>query len=660
MFSAAMWSVNWIFGLLVAGVLAGLVLSQRPRTCGRVCAVLVAAAAGWSIYLGWLVFASPDCLEITFGQLMVVPSSLTLHFTTLNIMFVWLILGLGLLATIYSVRYVDRVARQSESGPVMPVLRYYPALMLFLASMIAVVSVSDLLFFVVAWGFMSLPAYLLIIHENRKPEVLRAGLKYFLFTSVGNVGILVGVLILYQVGGDFSYESARASMALLLATEPWLAHVAVGMMALGFLTKLGVWPMGDWLPDAHPAAPSPVSALLSGVMIKLGAYDIAHVFFGLFAALGATAAALSGWGLGLAALGGLSVLLGGSAAATNTDTKRLLAYSSVSQSGYILMCLGIAIAMAGTAPAISALAFVAAMVFVIADGMHKSLLFLTAGSALHATGTRDLMRLGGLGEKMPSTAAAAIAGALSVGGIPLTAGFVGKWLLFQSALLGAAQQPLMALYLLVVVVGSILSLAYALKYVGAAYLGSPGKASASADVGEVPRGMRMPQLALVAGCVLAGIWPAVMVRPALAAWQHLPGISAALPLDAAASSGLLVRLSEGALAGGFVAPAVLVLVGVAGLLALGLARLGGAPVREVPVWQSGLELPPGVTRLPASGWYWPFAPVLQRVYPELEVPQLPRVAVPALTEPLGELSRSVSAQTAETPALEYDRQGNSH
>ncbi len=399
--------------------------------------------------------------------------------------------------------------------------------MLFLASMAAVVCISDMLFFFAAWGFMSLPAYLLIVHDNRRPEVLRAGLKFFLFTSVGNIGILVAVLIFYRYGGDFSFGAAQAAMATLLVTRPWLAHTAIAMLALGFLTKLGTYPMGDWLPDAHPAAPSPISALLSGVMIKLGAYDVAHAFFGLMLVSGATASSLMAWGLTLGVLGCISIIVGGAAAAASVDTKRLLAYSSVSQSGYILLCLGVALALARVAPALSALAFVAALVFVVADGVHKSLLFLTAGSVLHATGTRDLVRLGGLGERMPATAAAAIAGALSVGGIPLTAGFVGKWLLLESVLLGAAYLPLLAVFLLVVVVGSILSLAYALKYVGAAYLGAPA-GQASDDVREVPRGMRVPQTVLALGAVAGGLWPALMIRPALAAWQDVG--SGALPL----------------------------------------------------------------------------------------------------------------------------------
>ncbi len=618
MLAAATLSVELIFGLMAVGVILGVLLSRWPRACGWACAAVVAGAAGAAAYLANIVFAQGH-VEIIAGSITGVPAQLVLHFTPLNVIFLLMILGLGLVATVYSVQYVEKVAAESPGSSMAAVVRYYPALMLFLGSMAAVVSISDLLFFFIAWTLMMLPAFLLIIHDYRKREVMRAGLKFLLFSIVGNLGILLGIIILYRAGGDFSFATARDTMTAFLQVQPWTAHLVFGLLMFGFLTKLGIYPMGDWLPDAHPAAPSPVSALLSGVMIKLGAYDIAHMALELMGRANASSSAMMGWGMALAALGALSVLLGGAAAAANTDTKRLLAFSSVSQSGYILVCLGISMAFIPVSMQMAGLAFVAAMVFVIADGIHKSLLFLTAGSVLHATGTRDLMLLGGLGEKMPATTKAAIVGALSVGGIPLTAGFVGKWLLFQSALQGAAYQPAVAIWLLAIVVGSILSLAYALKYVGATYLGAPGVASSREDVREVPLSMRVPQLVLLLASVAAGLWPSLIVRPAISAWVT----TAPVPISGMAGGALMVESVGGTTAGGYIPPVILLLVGVAALLAWGLSRLGGAPVREVRTWQSGLELPLATTRLPASGWYWPFTPVLRSIYREIPMPDVP-------------------------------------
>ncbi len=607
-------SVQLISALLLAAIVAGLVLSRWPRVCGWACSLAVAGSLAASGWLGAIVYAVGP-VSIDFGA--VGSIDLLVHFSRLNMIFVWLVLGLGLLATIYSIRYMEHALRDT-AAPKHGALRYYPVLMLFLASMAAVVCLPNLLSFFIAWSVMSLCALALIVHEYHKPEVRYAGIKFALFTLVGNSAIFIAIMILHNAYGSFDFESAKQAMVVGFSNGSLLPHLVFGLFALGFLTKLGIYPMGDWLPDAHPAAPSPVSALLSGVMIKLAAFDIAHMSLELMVGGGASPESMMVWGLVLAALGGLSVVLGGSAAAASNDTKRLLAYSSVSQSGYILMSLGVCMAFAPVNPMLAGLAFVAGIVFVMADAMHKSLLFLTAGSVLHATGTRDLVKLGGLGERMPSTSFAAIVGGLSLGGIPLTAGFIAKWMLLQAALQGASQQPILALLMLVVVLGSILAMAYALKYVGAAFLGHPADPECCTQTEEVPAGMRLPQFALVVALVGAGLWPALMAGPAVAAWNELGG--GAAPLTGVEGGLLLIGAPGTGLVGGFVPAVIFVLVALAALLAYGLSRLGSAPTREVPSWQSGLELPLAITRLPASGWFWPFTPVLRRIYPVINLP----------------------------------------
>lgn len=597
---------------LAGGIVAGVVLSRWPRLCGWACSLAVAAALAASGWLGVLVYGGTGAAVSLGGN----PSlPIDLSFDRLNLIFIWLVLGIGLLATIYSVRYIER-STSHEGTPALPVLRYYPVLVLFLSSMVFIVCVKDLLLFFIAWSIMSLCGLALILHEYHKPEVLAAGIKFALFTLVGNAAIFAAIMILHNESGSFTFLAAQQTMSALLRGGSWMPHLVFGLFLLGFMTKLGIYPMGDWLPDAHPAAPSPVSALLSGVMIKLAAYDIAHISGDLMIRW-ATSGSMMAWGMVLACFGAASVLLGGSAAAVQTDTKRLLAYSSVSQSGYILICLGVSMALMPVDPRLGALAFVAAFVFVVADALHKSLLFLTAGSVLHATGTRDLLQLGGLGERMPSTTFAAIAGGLSLAGIPLTAGFVAKWILLQATLEGAGTQPLLAVFALVIVIGSILGIAYALKYVGAAYLGAPASPECCDAAQEVPLGMRLPQTVLVLALIAAGLWPALMVIPALGGLSY--AASAAMPLEGL-DSGLLLLSGDPGVIGGFVPLVVLALMVVAGLLALGLARVAGAPVREVPSWQSGLDLPLALTRLPASGWYWPFTPLLRSVYREIRLP----------------------------------------
>ncbi len=653
MLAAASVTLQWMFAMLLGGALLAVILGRWPRACGWVCSLMVAAAAVLSLHLGAMAFGAPSGLDFSLARVAIIGASLSFHLDTLSIIFLWLILLIGLICTIYSVRYAEGAARKSDRADV---TGYYAPLMLFLAGMAAVVCISDLLFFVAAWEFMSLPAYMLIVHDKRRAEALRAGLKYFIMTHVGNFGIIVAILLLYRYEASFSFDAARASLSALVVTRPFLANFIMALLALGFMTKAGIFPMGDWLPDAHPEAPSPVSALLSGVMIKLGAYGLIRFFLGLFVPAGATGGSLLAWGLALAGWGTLSIFLGGVAAVLSNDSKRLLAYSSISQAGYILLSLGVAIAFVPTNPLVSALAFVAAMVFILADGLHKALLFLSAGSVLHATGSRNLNELGGLGERMPLTAGTATIGALSVAGIPLTVGFIGKWLILQTALLQAAEQPVLAVYVVVAVIGSVLSLAYGLKYVGAAFLGPPAEPQAIAEIGEVAVGMRIPQMLLAAGCVLFGIWPAALIAPALTVWRDSLASGPAMPFTTLNLAGVASRVTEVGASAAFAPPLVLGVMAIAMLVAWGLSRAGGAPIRQVAGWQSGLDLPAQQVRLSAGGYYWPFTRYLARTYPQIGLPRLPELTVPAVLE----LDRWAFDRIARFGGWIADRLGKGH
>ncbi|MFW6156852.1 MAG: proton-conducting transporter membrane subunit, partial [Armatimonadota bacterium] len=193
MLSAVQLSVELIFGLLAAGVVAGIVLSRWSRLCGWICSIAVAGAAGASGWLGAIVWGAAP-VDVSFGSLGAAP--IAFHFTKLNLIFVWLVLGLGTVATVYSVRYIAHSAREPGMPP-HPVMRYYPLLMLFLGSMAAVVCIPNLLSFFIAWSIMSLSGLALILHEYHKPDVLRAGIKFALFTLVGNTAIFVAIMLLH-------------------------------------------------------------------------------------------------------------------------------------------------------------------------------------------------------------------------------------------------------------------------------------------------------------------------------------------------------------------------------------------------------------------------------------------------------------------------------
>ncbi|MEA3399698.1 MAG: proton-conducting transporter membrane subunit [Armatimonadota bacterium] len=625
-------SLQLMFAALLGGAVIALILGRRPRICGWAVTAAVAVAGALGLNAGATALGSPGGLVFSLGRVGLIDAALTFRLDTLGVIFLWLALAVGLLCTAYSVAHLDPQSARSSGNEGRDLAGYYAPLMLLLTGMAAVVCISDLLFFFAAWEFMSLPAYILIIYHRRRPQALRAGLKYFVMTHLGNFGIQIGILMLYRHGGSFSFEAARLGLSQLLASRPFTANAIMALVALGFMTKAGIFPMGDWLPDAHPEAPSPISALLSGVMIKLGAYGIIRFFLGLFIPAGPGAGTLVVWGLVLAGWGALSILLGGIAAAVNSDAKRLLAYSSISQAGCVLLSIGVAVALVTSAPAAAALAFVGAVVFVVADGLHKSLLFLSAGSVRHRTGTTDLNELGALAERMPLTAATAAVGVLSVAGIPPMAGFLGKWLILQAALLQAGAQPLLAAYAVAAVVGSVLSLAYGLKYVGATFVGAAPEGRELTEVTEVPRGMRVPQLLLAAGCVLVGVWPALLIEPGLSAWGEVAAVGVGRPFPQLGITGVASQITGPGPSAAFAPLLVLVLIAVACLIAWGLSRAGRARIRQVAGWQAGLDLPAHQLRVPARGYYWPVRRYLQRVYPQIGLPRIPELTLPAILD----------------------------
>ncbi len=636
----------YIINLLIAGAVIAYGLSSWRKLCGWFSVAVIAIALMLALHLAVTVAADNAPLVAVSWQLPVLGAALTYYVDGLSALLTALVLLLGLLCAVYSIHYLEHVASSGLVG-------FYCLLLLFLAGMCGVLCIQDWLFFLVAWEFMSLPAYMLIVFEKQRPEALRAGLKYFIMTHVGNVGLFIGVLILYkQTGpaGTFAFGAISSALGGLVSTRPALACLVLGLMALGFMTKAGIFPMGDWLPDAHPAAPSPVSALLSGTMIKLGAYGIMRVFLWMLVAAGAPGSWFLGWGIVLASFGALSAFIGSAAAVKENDAKRLLAYSSIGQIGYIILALGICVAFVKINPTISALAFVAGLLHIIADAFHKALLFLTTGSVLYRTGTRDLNELGDLIHRMPATAVAAVVGMLSVAGIPLTGAFVSKWLLLQSALFGGRESAVFAAYTVVALFASVLALAYGLKLVAATFLGQPSRLVCELEPREVPAMMLLPQWALAALCLLVGLFPAAALATCgLAAPQIL---AAGAAQATAGTNALSVTTSLGPMVAGSFAPLwVLALFGLMLLTCWGISRAGRAPIRQVEGWACGEVLDPEQLRYKASAYFWVFTQHFANVYPKVRVPKLRvRQTTPPLLDvdrwafgPVGRLCNKIAA-----------------
>ena len=399
-------------------------------------------------------------------------------------------------ASLYGLGYGNH-----ESAP-HRVLPFFPA---FLAGMNMVVLSDDAFTFLLSWEFMSLTSWALVLAHHRDAENTRAGYVYLVMATFGTLALLLAFGLLAGPQGGYAFDSIRSS-----THTPLVTALVLGLMLLGAGSKAGLVPLHVWLPLAHPAAPSHVSALMSGVMTKVAVYGFIRVVFDL---LGAPA-----WWSGLVVLsiGSLTAVLGILSALMERDIKRLLAYSTIENIGIIFISLGLALAFkANGMAAAAALALVAALFHVLNHSFFKSLLFFGAGAVLTATGERDMDKLGGLIHRMPVTSVLFLVGCVAISALPPLNGFASEWLTFQAVLL-SPELPQWALKLIVPAAGGMLALSAALaaacfvKAFGITFLGRP-RSVAAETAHEVDR-FSIAAMALLAGlCLLAGILPGLVV-----------------------------------------------------------------------------------------------------------------------------------------------------
>lgn len=376
---------------------------------------------------------------------------------------------------------------------------------LFLASMALVVVADDAYVFMVMWETMALSSFFLVTANHRIPEIRRAGYLYLLIAHIGAIAILLCFGVLQANTGDYTFANMRAQHL-----SPLWASAGFLLALFGFGAKAGIVPLHVWLPEAHPAAPSPVSALMSAVMLKTAIYGVLRVAFDLLDQR------IWWWGALLMALGLATALLGVVFSTVQTDMKRLLAYSSIENIGLLFVGIGLAVLFKSYGMGLmAALALTACLYHVASHAFFKSLLFLGTGSVLHATGERNLGRLGGLMRSMPFVAWVTLIGALASSGLPPFGGFVSEWLLLQSFLFTPGL-PDNFLNMLIPVVAAAIALVAALagyamvKFFGVIFLGQPReeKLARAHDASVLERlGMSW----LVAGCVGLGLFPVQVI-----------------------------------------------------------------------------------------------------------------------------------------------------
>lgn len=423
------------------------------------------------------------------------------------------LLLLGLAGTGISIFAAGYFRSGEGSAPGLLGLQYH----VFLASMVMVILADDAYLFMVAWETMALSSYFLVTSQHRIPEIRRAGFLYLLMAHVGALSILLCFGVMQGGSWQFTFDAMRGA-----SLTPFWATAAFLLALVGFGAKAGLVPMHVWLPEAHPAAPSPVSAMMSGLMLKTAIYGLLRVSFDLLHLR------FWQWGVLTVAFGLFSAMFGAIFAAVQTDMKRLLAYSSIENVGLIFTGIGLAILFdASKMPLFAALALTAALIHALNHALFKSLLFLATGSVLHATKQRSLGKLGGLIRSMPWVAALALVGTLAIAGLPPLNGFVSEWLLLQSFLF-TPQIPHAFLNMLIPLGAAALALIVALaayvmvKFYGVIFLGQPREASLvhAHDANWLER-LGLGWLAL--GCILIGVLPQLALRAAGAVTGSLIG-----------------------------------------------------------------------------------------------------------------------------------------
>ncbi|HEY5858342.1 MAG TPA: proton-conducting transporter membrane subunit [Aldersonia sp.] len=494
---------------------------------------------------------------------------------------------------IYAIGYARREHLGGVTLAVLP---------LFVVAMLAVPAAGSVTTFLWAWELMALASLVLVLAEHNRPEVRAAGVFYAVMTQLGFVAILIGLMVLSA--------AADADRFTDLAAIPGGARSAVFVLTVaGFGSKAGLLPLHAWLPRAHPEAPSPVSALMSGAMVNLGIYGIVRFDLQLLGP------GPRWWGLTLLVIGGVSAVYGVLQATVATDLKRLLAFSTTENMGLIALALGAATLLAAAgAPEAAAIAMAAVVVHLVAHAAFKSLGFLAAGSVLAATGLRDLDRLGGLARRMPATTTLFGVAALGAAGLPLGAGFIGEWLLIQSLIHGAPGHDTVVALATPLAVGAValtagLGVAAMVKAFGVGFLARP-RSDAAAGAQEAPVSMRAGMAVAAAGCVVVAVAPLVL-GPALAR------VLDAVPASRTAGFpgfGAVLRLPG---LSGSIAPGVIAVSLVAAVLgAVGLARWRSRrrPAAVVlPLWACGAaELTPRMQYTATS-----FAEPLQRVFDDV-------------------------------------------
>jgi len=525
------------------GALSSLAFARNARLSSKLglgCAFLgsiSALAAGIAFFLGG---GSGAITLASFDYV----GSLSISMDPLSAFFVSFIAFVGIATSFYSMGYMADYAKKGYS-----LGRFGFFYNIFILSMLLVVSAQNALLFLILWEIMAISSYFLVTYEHKEESVQSAGFIYLLIAHVGAAALTLMFLALASASGSMDFASFHAA-----SYAPFLAS-AIFMLALfGFGSKCGIIPLHIWLPLAHPQAPSNISALMSGVMLKTAIYGLVRVLFDF---LGVANGAELWWGMLILALGMVSSILGVLYSLLEHDIKRLLAYHSIENIGIIFIGIGASVLFSWAhQPALAALALFAALYHTLNHALFKSLLFLGAGSIIHATHERNIDEMGGLAAYMPFTAVLFFLGAASIAAIPPLNGFASEMLTFQ-ALLGGIEPGVqtfnftslvLAIAVLALALTSALAVGAFVKAFGIPFLGQ-SRLKHAEHPHEAPKAMLAGMALLALGCIAAGIFPAILAQASAGILEslHFKGAASAIvpPAEALPNAMILLLLVAG-------------------------------------------------------------------------------------------------------------------
>jgi len=405
------------------------------------------------------------------------PFGACLDIDMLSIFMALIYVMIGLLAAAYSVKYMERDTGLTE---------YYTLLLGMVAGMMGVTFAGDFFTLFVFWELMSLTSYALVAFRKERWAPIEAGFKYLIMSAAGGATILLAMSFLYGMTGTLNFADIATGLGSVASNE-WL-FVTLTLIIVGFGVKAAIVPFHTWLPDAHPEAPAPISALLSGVLVPTGAYALIRVLLLVFGSI------QSVWQMTLLVFAVLTMFVGNLMALLQDDIKRLLAFSTIAQMGYILFGFSIA----------SQQGLTGSLFHIMNHAIMKSLLFLCAGAFVHQVGTRDLRKLEGIRQTMPVTSMLLAIGAVAIAAIPPLNGFWSEWMIVLAGI-EAEMLPYSAL----MIINILLSVAYYLRLIYVIVLKEPTPVSKKAT--EVPLSMLIPIIILAALCIIIGVYPGPFV-----------------------------------------------------------------------------------------------------------------------------------------------------